>query len=88
MLRPRRQDDKPSVNFFNKFARYFGMLMTLVYVALGLFIMFMDDEQYNLDISEPARMIFGGVLILYGIVRFIRAYQVNSKSSKRNRYND
>jgi hypothetical protein len=87
MLRPKRDEEKPSVNFFNKFARYFGMLMTLVYVALGLFIMFMDDELYNLDMSQTARMLFGGTLILYGVVRFVRAYQINSKS-KRNRYND
>lgn len=87
MLRPNRDRDKPTVTFFNKFARYFGMLMTLIYVALGLFIMFMDEEQYNLEISETARMLFGGTLILYGIVRFVRAYQMNSKS-KRNRYDD
>jgi hypothetical protein len=82
MLRPRREDEKPSVTFFNKFARYFGMLMTLVYVALGLFIIFMDAEQYNMDISQATRTIFGGTLILYGIVRFIRAYQVTSKSKR------
>lgn len=87
MLRPRRDAEKPSVTFFNKFARYFGMLMTLVYVAVGLFIIFMDAEQYNLDMSETARRIFGGTLILYGIVRFIRAYQVTSKS-KRDRNDD
>ncbi len=87
MLRPRRGEDKPTVTFFNKFARYFGMLMTLVYVALGLFIMFMDEEQYNLDMSDTARKIFGGTLILYGLVRFIRAYQVNAKS-KRDSRND
>ncbi|MBF8965372.1 hypothetical protein I0P70_19140 [Pontibacter sp. FD36] len=82
MLRPRREDEKPSVTFFNKFARYFGMLMTLVYVALGLFIIFMDEEQYNLDMSQTARTIFGGTLILYGLIRLVRAYQVNSKSRR------
>lgn len=87
MLRPRREDEKPTVTFFNKFARYFGMLMTLIYVALGLFIIFMDEEQYNLEMSETARRIFGGTLILYGLVRFVRAYQVNAKS-KRNRDDD
>lgn len=82
MLRPNRDRDNPTVRFFNKFARYFGMLMTLIYVALGLFLMFMDAEQYNLNLSDTARMIFGGTLILYGIVRFVRAYQVNSKSNR------
>ena len=87
MLRPRRGEEKPSVEFFNKFARYFGMLMTLIYVALGLFFIFMDEDQYNLNIAETPRMIFGGTLILYGVIRFVRAYQVNSKS-RRDRYND
>lgn len=87
MLRPNRDRERPTVTFFNKFARYFGMLMTLIYVALGLFLMFMDGEKYNLAMSDSARMIFGGTLILYGIVRFVRAYQINSKSN-RNRDND
>ncbi|MBX0334031.1 hypothetical protein K3G39_12360 [Pontibacter sp. HSC-14F20] len=82
MLRPRGENEKPSVTFFNQFARYFGMLMTLVYVALGLFMIFMDEEQYNLNMSDTARTIFGGVLILYGLIRFVRAYQVNSKSRR------
>ena len=87
MLRPDREREKPTVAFFNKFARYFGMLMTLIYVALGLFIIFMDEQTYNLDMPETARIMFGGTLILYGIVRFVRAYQVNSRA-KRNRHND
>jgi len=87
MQRPNRDRDRPTVTFFNKFARYFGMLMTLVYVALGLFFILMDERQYNLDMSETARYTFGGILIVYGIVRFIRAYQVNSRSN-RNRYDD
>ncbi|WP_018479940.1 hypothetical protein [Pontibacter roseus] len=87
MLRPERDRNKTTVNTFNKFARYFGMLMTLIYVALGLFLIFMDTAEYNINMSETARMIFGGILILYGIVRFIRAYQVNSKSN-RNKYDD
>jgi hypothetical protein len=87
MIRPNRDRDRSTVTFFNKFARYFGMLMTLIYVALGLFLLFIDGEDYNLAISDSARMIFGGTLILYGIVRFVRAYQMNSKSN-RNRDND
>lgn len=82
MLRPNRHQRKSSVAQYNKFARYFGMLMTLVYVALGLFIIFMNDAQYKLNLSETAQILFGGTLILYGIVRFIRAYQVNSRANR------
>lgn len=87
MLRPRRGDERSSVTYFNKFARYFGMLMTLVYVAAGLFMIFMDGDKYNLSMSKTSQTIFGGVLILYGLVRFVRAYQVNSKS-RRDRQDD
>lgn len=82
MQQPRRREEKSPVTVFNKFARYFGMLMTLVYVAAGIFILFMDPQQYNLNMSDTARNIFGGILILYGIVRFVRAYQVNAKSKR------
>ncbi|MCP2045661.1 hypothetical protein L1278_003727 [Pontibacter sp. HSC-36F09] len=87
MLRPRRGDERTSVTAFNKFARYFGMLMTLIYVAAGVFLLLMDTEKYNLNMSDQARTIFGGILILYGLIRFIRAYQVNSKS-RRDRQDD
>ncbi|RDV14116.1 hypothetical protein DXT99_16240 [Pontibacter diazotrophicus] len=82
MLRPERDDKKPTVSAYNKFARIFGLVMTLVYVALGLFIMFAGDN-LNLSVGVEVRYFLGGVLILYGIVRFIRVYQ----TSKRNRNN-
>lgn len=81
MLRPKRDDRKPTANYYNKFARIFGLLMTLVYVALGLFILFAGDN-LNLSIGVEVRYFLGGILILYGIVRFIRVYQSNT--SKRN----
>lgn len=86
MLRPKRDNRKPSANFYNKFARIFGLLMTLVYVALGLFIIFAGDN-LNLSISVEVRYFLGAILILYGIVRFIRVYQTSSRN-RNNRYED
>lgn len=79
MLRPNRDDKKPPVTFYNKFARIFGLVMTLVYVALGLFIIFAGDN-LNLSIGVEVRYFLGGILILYGIVRFIRVYQTSSRN--------
>ncbi|MCC9168659.1 hypothetical protein [Pontibacter harenae] len=80
MLRPEREE-RPQNSVFSKIARYFGMLMTLIYVALGVFIIFADPGYLNINISETARWILGGVFILYGIVRFIRIYKSNSSNS-------
>lgn len=79
MLRPQRQ--KPT-NSFAKFVRIFGLLMTTLYIGLGLFIIFADKQMLNLNIPENYRVILGGILILYGIVRFIRVYQTNSKRNR------
>lgn len=79
MQKPKRDDKKPTVSFYNKFARIFGLLMTLVYVALGLFIMFAGDN-LNLSVGEEVRYFLGGILILYGIVRFVRVYQSTTRN--------
>ena len=70
---------------YAKFARIFGIFMTVLYVAMGIFIMF-ASERLNLDIPDAMRYALGGILILYGIVRFVRVY--NTTRSNRNRYED
>ena len=86
MQRPKRDDNQRRGNFYNKFARIFGLLMTLVYVALGLFIIFAGDN-LNLSIGVEVRYFLGGIMILYGIVRFIRVYQTSTRNRK-NRYEE
>ncbi|WP_242923734.1 hypothetical protein [Pontibacter liquoris] len=78
----RRREENSSVKFFNKFARGFALLMTLLYVALGLFILLADEQRLNLTIPETVKTILGGILILYGVLRFVRVYQ-GSKQKKR-----
>lgn len=85
MLRPRK--DKPSGNSFPKFVRMFSLLMTLLYVALGLFIIFADARQLNLDLPQNIKLILGGIMILYGAVRFVRVYKRSSQTDN-NRYDD
>lgn len=65
-----------------KFVRIFSLLMTLLYVGLGIFLIAIDKDRLNLNISDEVRLVLGGVLILYGAVRFIRVYQVSKKSRR------
>ena len=85
MIRPRREDKRPQQSTFSKFARIFGVVMTLLYVAMGVFILFAGDT-LNLDMPDSMKYSLGGILILYGIVRFVRVY--NTSRSNRNRYED
>lgn len=85
MQRPTRR--KSSAPIYNKFAFIFGTLMTMVYLALGFFIIFSDSTQINLDIPQNIKILLGGTFILYGIVRFVRVYQSNSKK-KNDRFNE
>lgn len=85
MLRPKRE--KPTNSFLSKFVRVFGLLMTLLYVALGLFIMFADSAQMNMTLPQNVKYILGGIMILYGIVRFVRVYKSTSRT-KNDRYED
>lgn len=86
MLNRDRQDEKSQTTFLSKFARIFGLLMTLIYVALGLFIMF-ASESLRLSVGKEVRYMLGGILILYGVVRFIRVYKSSSRSN-RHKYED
>ncbi|TXK36643.1 hypothetical protein FVR03_17375 [Pontibacter qinzhouensis] len=77
MLPPRRE--RPQPKGFHKVVFYFTLIMTLIYIAAGFFLIFADVRQYNLGLPENMKIILGGVLILYGIIRFVRVYQKNSQ---------
>lgn len=86
MLKPKRE--KPNNTFFRKFVMYFSMIMTLIYVMLGVFLIFADERLLNLSIPDNIKIVLGGVLILYGLIRFVRVYQQNTKDKKINRNED
>lgn len=78
MLRPKKENQ--TSNPVQKFVRIFTLLMTLLYVALGLFLMFIDNDSLSLNLSKEVKLVLGGILILYGVVRFVRVYQLNKRS--------
>jgi hypothetical protein len=67
MFDPKHHESKA-----NKYLRYFSLLMTLVYPALGIYLIISSPEQIHLD--PTMKKILGGVLVVYGIYRFYRAY--------------
>jgi hypothetical protein len=57
------------------------MFMALVYLGVGLYIIFSGPGQ--LRISQNSKYIFGGMLFLYGLFRFVRSYQLYYKKPTR-----
>ena len=81
MIRPRKE--RPTKNGFAKFVKMFGLLMTVIYIGLGLFILLADAETMNLNMSKDFKYVLGGILILYGIIRFVKVYQTITKKESR-----
>jgi hypothetical protein len=72
MFEPNDRRQKPE-NAYTKFIKYFSLVMTLLYPALGLYLIFSSPEQIHLD--PTLKKTLGGILIVYGAFRFYRAYQ-------------
>lgn len=53
--------------------RYFFLIMTLVYIALGVYLWLVPVEALNL--APSTQKILGGVFVFYGILRFVRTYR-------------
>jgi hypothetical protein len=49
----------------------FSLFMVLVYIGLGIFLLITDKFDY---VPSAFRTVFAGILILYGIFRFVRVY--------------
>lgn len=74
------EPDRPE-NKVNKFLKFFSLVMTLLYPALGLYLILSSPEQIHLD--PTLKKVLGGVLIVYGSFRFYRAYQQFFKNPNR-----
>jgi hypothetical protein len=56
---------------FGDIMNIFGLFMALIYVGLGLYLLF---TPYFPDIPKTVRMTFCIFFIMYGIFRFVRVY--------------
>jgi uncharacterized membrane protein len=68
---------KPARTKAGSALKYASMFMALVYLGVGLFVIFSSQEQLN--VSQNSKYIFGGMLFLYGLFRFVRSYQLYFK---------
>jgi cytochrome c biogenesis protein CcdA len=59
-----------------RFLFILGAAFFVVVVILGLMIMFWD--KLPLQLSQMQRYTFGGLFILYGVLRFVRVFRTDT----------
>ena len=72
-----------------RLVRYFVLVMALGYLGLGAWLFLSVSEPASggvVQLGATGRRVLGGVFILYGLLRFIRGYQVNFR--KKTNLND
>jgi len=65
--------------------RLFDIIRALGYLALGGWLLYTSGRPMVgalLPLSTKARLILGGILVLYGIVRLVRAFPFKSRKSR------
>jgi hypothetical protein len=67
--------------------RFFDLLRALGYLALGGWLVYTADRPLAagalLPLSHNFRLVLGGILILYGVVRLVRALPFQFRKSRR-----
>jgi len=71
----RLKDNYQKKSLNERFLLFIGMLFFLIYLTLGLTIIFWD----NLPLKMPFgyRIAFGALLIVYSFIRFVRFFNAN-----------
>ncbi|MGI4740614.1 MAG: hypothetical protein ACRYG7_36040 [Janthinobacterium lividum] len=69
-----------------RIVRYFTLIMSLVYAALGVWLWLTAQRQSAagalLPLGPKTRMVLGTVFILYGVIRFIRTISTQFRKPK------
>lgn len=67
--------------------RFFDLLRAVAYLALGGWLAYTANRPMApgalLPLGSKARLILGGILILYGVVRLVRALPFQFRKSRR-----
>jgi hypothetical protein len=58
-----------------RFLFILGLATFIACVTLGLMIMFWDKLIQKLDMSQTERLMFGGLFLVYGLLRFSRLFK-------------
>lgn len=67
-----------------RLVRYFVIVMALVYVGLGIWLLWSASKPTAggiIELGPTARRVLGVVFILYGLLRFGRGYQAHFRNS-------
>ena len=67
-----------------RLVRYFVLLMALVYLGLGIWLLWSASKPTSggiIELSPTVRRVLGIVFILYGLVRFGRGYLTYFRNS-------
>ena len=68
-----------------RLVRYFVLLMALVYMGLGIWLLYVANGPATdgiLRLGPTAKRILGGVFLLYGLLRFVRGYQAHFRKKE------
>ncbi|WP_205500524.1 hypothetical protein [Rufibacter psychrotolerans] len=76
--RPQRQRQEST---YGNIMKYVSLLMVLLYFGFGLYVLFSGPER--MPFPKEYKIILGGLLLFYGFIRFVRAYQQYFKKSRR-----
>ncbi len=75
-----QQEDRGSA--YGGIMKYVSLLMVLLYFGFGLYVLFSTERQ--IPFPRDYKYILGGLLLFYGLIRFVRAYQQYFKKTRRN----
>ncbi len=71
--------------------RFFDLLRAIAYVALGSWLLYTADRPLSsgalLPLGYKTRLVLGGLLVLYGIVRLVRALPFNFRKPRTDDFN-
>jgi uncharacterized membrane protein (DUF485 family) len=65
-----------------RFLLFIGILFFLIYLTLGLFIIFW--KEFPLQMKTGYRIAFGVLLIVYAFIRFLRFFNSNTEEDENN----
>ena len=82
MTYSRRPTEQRENGTYHTIMKYVSLVMVLIYFGFGLYILLSTPEQIALP--NEYKIIIGSLLLFYGFIRFVRAYQQYFKKSRRN----
>ena len=63
-----------------RFLFVFGLLFFVLYLGLGIMFIFWKDMPLDMDYN--VRVLFGGLLIVYGVFRFYRLWNKQNQDKE------